>query len=119
MKIMEKNMKNNLKKRDFIVKPIHPGTILREEILIPRDISPQELAQALKISKEQIKWVCEERADITPDLAARLSLYFNTTIELWLNLQKSYEEELAEVNIQSLKKEITPYGKEKEHLRAK
>nr|CAG8484491.1 10660_t:CDS:10 [Entrophospora candida] len=43
------------KKRDFVVKPIHPGTILREEILIPRDISPQELAQALKVPKEQIK----------------------------------------------------------------
>jgi plasmid maintenance system antidote protein VapI len=43
------------KKRDFNIKPIHPGTILREEILIPRNISPQELAAALKVSKEQIK----------------------------------------------------------------
>jgi len=46
---MEKN------KEKFIVKPIHPGTILREELLIPRDISPQELAIALKVSKEQVK----------------------------------------------------------------
>jgi plasmid maintenance system antidote protein VapI len=43
------------KKRDFTIKPIHPGAILREEILIPRNISPQDLAQALKVSKEQIK----------------------------------------------------------------
>lgn len=106
---------NKKQKRRFIVKPIHPGTILREEILIPRDISPQELAQSLKVPKEQIKWICEERADITPDLAARLSLYFDTSIELWLNLQRSYEEELAEVSTQSLKKEIIPY--KKEHLK--
>ena len=46
-------MKKN--KEKFIVKPIHPGTILREELLIPRDISPQELAIALKVSKEQVK----------------------------------------------------------------
>lgn len=87
-------MKKNQEK--FIVKPIHPGEILRERLLIPHDISPQELAQALKVPKEQIKWVCEERADITPDLAARLALYFDTSIGLWLNLQRSYEEELAE-----------------------
>jgi len=45
----------NNKKRDFVVKPIHPGKILWEEILIPRDISPQELAQAIKVPKEQVK----------------------------------------------------------------
>jgi len=69
-------------KESFIVKPIHPGTILREELLVPRNISPNELATALKVPKEQIKWVCEERGDITPDLAARLSLYFDTSVEL-------------------------------------
>jgi plasmid maintenance system antidote protein VapI len=55
MKGESKNNKKTFPKRDFVVKPIHPGEILREEILIPRDISPQELAQALKVSKEQIK----------------------------------------------------------------
>ncbi|CAG8794969.1 3467_t:CDS:2, partial [Dentiscutata erythropus] len=64
--------------------PIHPGEILRERLLVPRDISPQELAAALKVPKEQIKWVCEERADITPDLAARLALYFDSTRKLFL-----------------------------------
>ena len=96
--------KNSQKKRDFTVKPIHPGTILREEILIPRDISPQELATALKVPKEQIKWVCEERADITPDLATRLSLYFDSTVEFWLNLQRSYEEEIAETTNRTIKR---------------
>ncbi|CAG8437421.1 6948_t:CDS:2 [Ambispora leptoticha] len=42
-------------KETFTVKPIHPGTILREELLIPRNISPNELAIALKVPKEQIK----------------------------------------------------------------
>ena len=108
-------MKKNEEK--FIVKPIHPGTILREELLIPRDISPQELARALKVSKEQIKWLCEERADITPDLAARLALYFDSSVEFWLNLQRSYEEEVAERQTQLLKEEIIPCQSKRGNLK--
>ena len=100
-------MKRELKKKKL--PPIHPGEILRERLLVPRDISPQELAQALKIPKEQVKWVCEERADITPDLAARLALYFDSTVEFWLNLQRSYEEEVARERTELLKEEIIPY----------
>nr|CAG8598798.1 3066_t:CDS:2 [Entrophospora candida] len=43
--------------------------ILREKLLIPRNISPSDLATALKVPKEQIQRICEERGDITPDLA--------------------------------------------------
>lgn len=102
---------NNRKKRDFTVKPIHPGEILREELLVPNNISPEELAKEIKVPKEIVKWVCEERSDITLDLATRLSLYFDTSVELWLNLQKSYEKELAEVRTERLKEEIIPYNK--------
>ena len=100
-------MKKELKKKKL--PPIHPGEILRERLLVPRDISPQELAQALKVPKEQVKWFCEERADITPDLAARLALYFDSTVEFWLNLQRSYEEEVARERTELLKTEIIPY----------
>lgn len=104
-------MKKELNKKKL--PPIHPGEILRERLLIPRDISPQELAAALKVPKEQIKWVCEERADITPDLAARLALYFDSSVEFWLNLQRSYEEEISKEKTELLKEEIIPY-KEKQ-----
>ena len=69
---------------------------MREELLIPRNISPQELAIALKIPKEQIQWICEERGDITPDLATCLAIYFDSTVEFWLNLQRNYDREIAE-----------------------
>jgi len=89
--------------------PIHPGEILREELLIPRNISPSELAKVLKVPKEQIQWIYEERGDITPDLATRLSLYFNSSVEFWLNLQRSYDKEIVEEKLTLLKKEIKPY----------
>ncbi|CAH1760966.1 4531_t:CDS:2 [Entrophospora sp. SA101] len=85
-------MRNKSRKRE----------ILRERLLIPRNISPQELAQALKVPKEQ-------RADITPDLAARLALYFDSSVEFWLNLQRSYEEEISKEKTELLKEEIIPY----------
>jgi addiction module HigA family antidote len=116
---MKKELDNKKKK----LPPIHPGEILRERLLIPRDISPQELAHALKIPKEQIKWLCEERGDITPDLAARLALYFDSTVEFWLNLQRSYEEEVAKEKTELLKDEVIPYHRTRRengrHLRAK
>jgi antitoxin HigA-1 len=102
------------KEGEIVFPPIHPGEILREELLMPRNISPQELAKSLKLPKEQIQWVCEERADITVDLATRLAIYFNSTVKFWLNLQRSYEEEIAERKIELLKKEIKPYD-EKQH----
>ena len=88
--------------------PIHPGEILSERLLVPLNISPSELAIVLKVPKEQIKWICEKRGDITPDLAARLAIYFNTTAEFWMNLQRSYEEEIVRERIILLKKEIKP-----------
>ena len=110
---MKKELDNKKKK----LPPIHPGEILREELLIPRNISPQELAAALKVPKEQIQWICEERADITPDLATRLSLYFNSTVEFWLNIQRSYDKEVVEEKLTSLKKEIKPYKENREAAR--
>ena len=89
--------------------PIHPGKILQEELLIPLNVSPQELAEAIKVPKEQIKWVCEERGDITFDLAVRLALYFNSTPQFWMNMQKSYEEKLLVDKIPQLKKVIQPH----------
>src|SRR5438105_3653821 len=48
-------LQKSKKKRGFIVKPIHPGEILREELLIPRDMSPEELAQEIRVPKEIVK----------------------------------------------------------------
>lgn len=78
-------------------------------LLIPRNVSPQELATTLKVSKEQIQWICEKRGDVTPDLATRLSIYFNSAVEFWLNLQRSYDKEIVEEKLTLLKKEIKPY----------
>lgn len=107
---MEKKIK---KTNNTSLPPVHPGEILRDRLLKPFNISTDELAKELKFPKKEIDLVCEAKTNITPDLAHRLSIYFDVSLELWINLQKNYEKELEEwleeEKISLLKKEITPY----------
>ena len=90
--------------------PIHPGTILKEELLTRRGISQTQLARDLKISFRRINEICQGKRPITLDTALRLSIYFGTSAELWLDLQRDYEIECLEdrKEIIRLKKEIHP-----------
>ena len=56
---------------------IHPGEILREELLIPYNLTAEKLAQELKIEEQTIQNLVEEKTNITADLAARLAFYFS------------------------------------------
>ena len=72
---------------------IHPGEILREEFMIPLGLSANALARALNVPPNRITAIIAQghpRA-ITPDTALRLSRYFGTTPQLWLNLQQAYD----------------------------
>ena len=95
--------------------PIHPGEILKEELLIPRGISQSQLAQALKISFRRINEICQGKRPITMDTALRLSIYFGTSAELWLDLQRDYELECLQdqAEITKIKREIRPYTGER------
>ncbi|MDQ3130168.1 MAG: HigA family addiction module antitoxin [Acidobacteriota bacterium] len=73
------------------LKPIHPGEVLREEFLLPMNISPARLAEDTKISLENIAEIIEEKSSITPNAALRLSLYFGLSERFWLNLQSRYD----------------------------
>ena len=73
-------MVNNQKKtreKDLELKPIHPGEILREELLIPLEISVKQLTKSTQIKEEIIKDILAEKQDITPDISYRLGLFFD------------------------------------------
>ena len=78
------------------MRPIHPGEILREEFLAPLEMSAHALSMELKIPAPRINDIVRERRAITPDTALRLSRYFGTTAQFWLNLQTSYDLKIAE-----------------------
>lgn len=70
---------------------IHPGEILRREYLEPLNISSNALAGRLCLTAARVNEIVREKRGITPDTALRLSWYFGTTPEFWLNLQMNYE----------------------------
>ncbi|WP_035276734.1 HigA family addiction module antitoxin [Actinotignum schaalii] len=75
---------------------IHPGEILNEEFLVPMGIAPEALAKSAKISASRIHEIIRGQGRITADIARRLSEFFGTTEQFWLNLQSHYEQALPE-----------------------
>ena len=70
---------------------IHPGEILREEFMIPMDISQNKLAIELRIPATRIGEIVNERRGISADTAVRLGIFFGTGPEFWTNLQANYD----------------------------
>ncbi len=79
----------------------HPGEILREEFMVPLGLSANALARALDVPPNRItSLIARERPRaVTPDTALRLSRYFDTTPELWLNLQLAHDLSAARVAV--------------------
>ena len=75
---------------------ITPGEILLTEFLEPNGISQTKLAGDLDIPQSRIAEIIKGQRTITVDTAIRLSLYFKTTINFWLNLQNNFDVEKAE-----------------------
>lgn len=75
--------------------PLHPGEMVREEFLVPLDLAPGALAEAMGVPEIAVQSLLDERAPITGDLALRLSRALGCSPEFWLNLQTSYELEVA------------------------
>ncbi|MBK7959570.1 MAG: HigA family addiction module antidote protein [Bacteroidetes bacterium] len=73
------------------LKNIHPGEILREEFLLPLEISAYKLSKDLNIPQTRISEIIKGRRRITADTALRLSKYFGNSAKFWLGLQDDYD----------------------------
>lgn len=71
--------------------PPHPGEIMKELCLDPLGISVTDAADALGISRKTLSAILNGRAGISPEMAIRLSIAFDTSAESWLNQQSQYE----------------------------
>ncbi len=71
--------------------PTHPGRIIKEDYLVPLSLTIKDMASTLGISRKTLSKIINERGSITPDMALRLSRAFDTTPDLWMNLQKNYD----------------------------
>jgi addiction module HigA family antidote len=91
------------------MRPIHPGEILREEYLVPMDMTPNALANALGLTAARVNEIVKGERGITPETALRLARYLNTTPEFWLHLQIAYELRKAEQEVGAkVQQEVQP-----------
>jgi addiction module HigA family antidote len=84
----------HLRRSDLMPKlltPIHPGEIIRKEILTPLAMSVNQLAKHLAVDTARLNEIVRGRRGITADTALRLARYLGTTPEFWLKLQVHYE----------------------------
>ena len=71
--------------------PPHPGEIIRELCLEPLELSVTEAAEGLGVSRKTLSAILNGHAGISPEMALRLSMAFDTTPESWLNQQTQYD----------------------------
>lgn len=91
------------------MRPVHPGEILREEYLLPLEMSANALATALRVPATRIHEIVNERRSITADTALRLARYFGGDAQSWVNLQSAFDLRVAELESgQQIIDEIKP-----------
>ena len=71
--------------------PTHPGEMLREEFLLPFGMTQQALASAIQVPYQRINEVVRGRRGVTPSTALRLSRFFGTSPDFWMNLQVRWD----------------------------
>ena len=71
--------------------PVHPGEVLLEEFLKPFAISQYRLAKDISVPPRRVNEIVLRKRSISADTALRLSRFFGTSAEFWLNLQSQYD----------------------------
>ncbi|MGM0432457.1 MAG: HigA family addiction module antitoxin [Spirochaetota bacterium] len=72
-------------------KPVHPGTILKEDVLKPLGLTVTEASAALGVSRKTLSELIHEKASLSPDMAIRIAKATNTSPESWLNMQTNVD----------------------------
>jgi len=88
------------------LKPVHPGEVLKLDFLEPMNLSQNALANAIKVPPRRINEIVLGKRGISADTALRLSLFFGTSAELWMNLQNQYDLDRAMLSEGSMLKNL-------------
>lgn len=77
-----------------MMEPTSPGEVLREEFLIPMNITSYRLAKEVHIPQSRISDIIHGKRRISADTAMRFAVFFGTTPQFWLNIQNQYDLDL-------------------------
>ncbi|MDI9570073.1 MAG: HigA family addiction module antitoxin [Pseudomonadota bacterium] len=91
------------------MRPIHPGEVLKEE-LAEINMTANAFAKALHVPANRITAILNGTRSITADTALRISIFFGTTPEFWLNLQTTYDLKVARNSVgEKVKQEVRSF----------
>ena len=89
--------------------PVHPGAILKVDLLDPLGMSINQLAKELRVPANRLSQIVRGKRGITADTSLRLARYFGFSPEYWLNMQAHYDlEVIRRQSIKKIEREIQP-----------
>ncbi|MCL4814914.1 MAG: HigA family addiction module antidote protein [Vicinamibacteraceae bacterium] len=89
--------------------PVHPGEVLREDLMAPLGLSINRLARDLRVPVTRVSEIVNGRRSITADTALRLARYFGMTPEFWINLQGAYDLDVAtRASAEQIERDVHP-----------
>ncbi len=91
--------------------PTHPGEILNEDFLKPLGLSQSVLAKEIGTTFRTINELVNEKRNMSTEMAIKLSKYFGTSVELWLNLQNRHDIYRISARKPGILERIKPYAK--------
>lgn len=98
-----------MSKKNRQMPPVHPGEILREDLMKPLGLSVNGLARELKVPVTRISEIVNGRRALNADTALRLSRYFGSTPQFWINLQAAYDLSVTiDASADRIEREVRP-----------
>jgi len=89
-----------------MLKPQHPGRVLKELYINPLDLTITKAAQGLGVTRKTLSDIVNERAGISPEMALRLAKAFGGSAQSWLSMQRNYDLTQAQVRVDLSKVEV-------------
>lgn len=89
------------------MRPIHPGEVLKEEVIEANGLTVTNAARLLGVSRVNLSNIVNQKSDISPEMAYRIAKVFGGTADIWANLQTKYNMQMAAEKMKNLK--LTPY----------
>lgn len=93
----------------MIHKPLHPGLIVKDALIDNTNLSVTEAAECLGVTRTTLSRLLNGHASISPEMALRLSKFFQTSVESWINLQAQYDAWMIKKH--SAKIKVEPFDK--------
>ncbi len=78
--------------------PVHPGEIIREDILPEVGLSVTAAAKALGVSRQMLHDILAKRKPLSAVMCLKISRLLGSTPEFWMRLQADYDLKKAAQN---------------------